>query len=58
MYDWIIEADIYRLRKAILETRDLKEQRSLSGLVERKERSLTTARAGVPIDHPSKEHRA
>ena len=38
MFDWIIEADIYRLRKAASEVSDPIEQRTLRTLAEQKER--------------------
>jgi hypothetical protein len=44
MFDWVIEADIYRLRKAISETTDRQEQRELAGLAEQKERILAGRR--------------
>ena len=36
MYDWIIEADAYRLRKAAVEATTPRERRELEGLAERK----------------------
>jgi hypothetical protein len=44
MFDWVLGADIYRLRKAISETSDRHEQRALASLAEQKERVLASRR--------------
>ena len=47
MYDWIIEADVYRLNKAAREASTPRERRELESLAERKAQLLTTKqRAG------------
>ena len=48
MFDWVIEADIDRLRKAISETSDRQKQRELAALAEQKERILSGHRAAAP----------
>jgi hypothetical protein len=44
MYDWIIEADIYRLNKAARETDSPRERRKLEMQVERKALALAATR--------------
>lgn len=44
MYDWIIEADIYRLDRAISEASTAEERRKLQGLADAKVRVLATKR--------------
>jgi hypothetical protein len=41
MYDWIIEADVYRLRKAASEATNPRERRELEGLAEQKLAALS-----------------
>jgi hypothetical protein len=47
MFDWIIEADIYRLKKAARETSDPEEQRKLESIANRKERIVAAKRGAV-----------
>ena len=48
MYDWIIEADIYRLRKAARETSKPGEQQKLEALAAQKERILAARKSDPP----------
>ena len=50
MYDWIIEADIYRLNKAALEAGSARERRELEMQAERKALVLATRREGSGQD--------
>jgi DNA transposition AAA+ family ATPase len=45
MYDWIIEADIYRLKKAARDTTQDEERRMFERLVREKEHLLAQQRA-------------
>jgi hypothetical protein len=47
MYDWIIEADVYRLRRAAAETRDQSERRELEALADQKLVVLSKRRTWV-----------
>ncbi|HEY8592039.1 MAG TPA: hypothetical protein VIL42_04140 [Sphingomicrobium sp.] len=49
MFDWVIEADIYQLRKAINETTDPQQRRELTTLAEQKEIILARRGAGKPM---------
>jgi hypothetical protein len=49
VYDWIIEADIYRLRKAAEELTDTRQRRELEAMAERKAAVLTSQRQ-APAD--------
>jgi hypothetical protein len=44
VYDWIIEADVYRLRKAASEAGNSNERRGLEALAERKLTALSLHR--------------
>ena len=44
MYDWIIEADVYRLKKAVSETTDPRERRELEALAQHKLAALSQRR--------------
>ena len=44
MYDWILEADVYRLEKAIFESSKPEERESLQRLLASKRRALEAAR--------------
>jgi hypothetical protein len=46
MYDWIIEADIYRLNKAALQAASARERRELEMEAGRKALILATLREG------------
>ena len=50
MYDWIIEADIYRLNKAALEAGSARERRELEVRAERKASGPRTRREGSGQD--------
>jgi len=47
MFDWIVEADIYRLKKAALEATSPRERRELEAPADRK-LALLQRRAGRP----------
>ena len=47
MFDWVLEADIYRLKKAALEASSGQERRTLEALAEQKQRVLARRRADV-----------
>jgi hypothetical protein len=47
MFDWIIEADIYRLKKAARETSDPEERSTLESIAKRKERFVASKRSEV-----------
>ena len=47
MYDWIIEADIYRLNRAAREARTAEERRKLEGLADAKVRILAAKQRGT-----------
>ena len=44
MYDWIIEADVYRLRKAASQATDAQERREMEILAEQKLTALSSRR--------------
>jgi len=44
MYDWIIEADVYRLQKAASEATDSRERRDMEALAEQKLAALSARR--------------
>ena len=44
MYDWIIEADIYRLRKSANEAANPSERRKIEALAEQKLAALSSRR--------------
>ena len=44
MYDWIIEADVYRLRKAASEATDSRERRAIEALAAQKLAALSARR--------------
>ena len=44
MYDWIIEADVYRLTKAASEATDPRERRKIEALAEQKLAALSARR--------------
>ena len=48
MYDWIVEADIYRLNKAASEASSSRERRELEMLAERKKSMLRSTDSEGP----------
>jgi hypothetical protein len=46
MFDWIIEADVYRLRKAAREATNPRERREIEALAEQKVAFLRSRPAG------------
>ena len=51
MQDWIIEADLYRLNKAIEETRDAEQLRVLQLIAERKQNVLNIMKSNQRLSH-------
>ena len=47
MYDWIIEADLYRLKKAASEATNSRERRELEALAEHKLAALSQRREAL-----------
>ena len=48
MYDWIVEADIYRLTKAIADTDDVNERARLLAVRRTKEERIGRAPTSIP----------
>jgi len=49
MYDWILEADIYRLDKAVREAAGIQERRALETLAKQKALILAAKRGEWPV---------